>query len=159
MKRFAIVLLATLLALSSLPAMASGIPNPMRSATSDEIQELLGAPLRLPMGATGAAYFLYEMPGAEPMAEVQFFLSYISYSYRAQKADAAANISGVFKTFETQQDIPLTSDIQATLRFNEGLDGICIWYDAPSALNYSLSMQEDASADRLTATAKSVFGL
>lgn len=148
----------TLADLDALPVLDGGngmigMPNPMREATAAEIEAAIGVQLKLPEGATDVAYFLYDL-GDGTMAEAQFVMDGTAYTYRAQPGEAA-DIAGMYVDFATEQEAKV-GEMPATLKLNDGAEGVCLWHDSEAGMAYSLAATDGANADALLALANAL---
>lgn len=160
-----IPVLLTALPLTSVDAVAAqaeedtplaSMPNPMRETTADEVATFLGKTLSIPEKAEDTAYYLYEFGGSGDSAEVQFTIDGVPYVYSARPSDGLVDLSGMYVPFATIDENAKVGDSTATLKLNEGAQGMCIWYDASTGLSNSLIMLKDASAQTLTDVAGSL---
>lgn len=132
------------------------MPNPMREATEDEINEYLGTTVHLPEGATDVMYFVYEF-GDLDSVEVQFSVDGASCVFSAQHTDALVDVSGMYIDFAVTEEGVKVGENEATIKLNEDAEGICIWFDAANGTSNSLTMLEGASVEKLTDMANALF--
>lgn len=149
----------TMLPVDALPIPAAeliaSMPNPMREATAEELKEAVGVAFAAPENATDVTYFLYEY-GPVKTAEMNFTVDGNACTFRAEAADAFADLSGMYIDFATESEAKIGEN-DATIKLNEGAEGICIWHDAAAGLNFSLTMMTGASVDALSAMANSLL--
>ncbi|MCL2146213.1 MAG: copper amine oxidase N-terminal domain-containing protein [Synergistaceae bacterium] len=125
----------------------SMIPNPMvEVAGADEIFDELGLFMFIPESSENVKYFII----SGSLAEVQFELEGIKYSFRVQETNALENISGVYETFQKSLVLEWV-DYPYHVAYNEGGAGISFWYDLFAKASYSLYMESGASEAALSA--------
>lgn len=130
------------------------IPNPLRESTPREIQDELGLSFDLPEGVQDTAYFIID--GDPPIAQAVFTLDGHAFTYRICSADQLEDISGAYSQWETVK----AADVgycTGEVRYNDGEQGVCLWYDAAPGILYSLYMDGGASEEALTSLAGALF--
>lgn len=127
-----------------------GMPNPMQEATAQDFAAIAGFEPVLPADATDVAYFLYTL--GDTLAEVQFTSGDAAYTFRTENGKIA-DISGMYFSFQSEETASING-IASTIRFNEGNEGVYAWYDAAASINYSLSVNQGATAEGLQAMAE-----
>ncbi len=129
---------------------AEGMPNPIVELnTKDELLEKLGGnvTILLPEEATELEYSF--ITGAE-VGQVNFQFENDKYTQRVKKTKELEDISGMYVEFETTKDMVREGeDYQFTIRFNEGKEGVSQWFDLPSNVSYSVSMDTGATEAKL----------
>lgn len=142
----------------SFQTLAATLSNPMREVDQAEIEKETGITIAPPAGAHDVAYYLYEVSGAAPMAECVFIADGVGYTYRAQAADAREDISGVYATYDTTEDVTVGAN-DGVLMAAEGEVGVCLWYDADHGQTYSLMalLDQGGTPEALLDMANSVF--
>ncbi|MCF0109742.1 MAG: hypothetical protein HUJ57_06715 [Erysipelotrichaceae bacterium] len=110
------------------------VANPMKEATVEDINNLVGIEIKMPEGAeVTAAYIISDKVG-----EVRFTLDGKDYTYRAAKGDEE-DISGLYYDWKQNDDIHVNGHLGKLM----GAEGIANanWYDAENKINYSLNSE------------------
>lgn len=129
--------------------------NPLKTVSVSEV-EALGYSIPLPADAQEASYFLIDTgkEQAVPMAEVRFGRNGGSYTFRAQKAAASEDISGLYVNWN--QHYTLSADtLNVTVSEAEDLTACVSWYEAASGIQWCLS--GDRGATDLLTTASDIL--
>ncbi|MBQ3897316.1 MAG: hypothetical protein II742_02330, partial [Clostridia bacterium] len=82
------------------------------------------------------------------------------YCYRFAKGDEQ-DISGMYYTwtYDTENDSSGIYKPACHMRINEDEGvGACTWYDSRTGTNYSITMSEGATRDKLISTFDTIFG-
>ena len=127
---------------------AVGLPNPVRSSSSEEIAARFGVEMKAPDGAEELSWVVIERD--MPLAQLGFSLGGIAYNYRVAKAEAYEDISGMY--YEWQE--VSAEEGGGSIRLISGEAGVYDRFDAEEGLVYSLSMGHGASPEKLTETAR-----
>lgn len=147
------------LMLSAVPALAGdamvSMPNPMVEATAEEVADIIGITVNVPENATEVQYFIYEIGEVIYSVEGQFTVDDVPYIFSAAQGEASEDLSGIYETFETEEEIVI-QEMPATLKLNEGGIGTLSWHDSNLNLSMNLSMMDAADADTLTAMAEAL---
>ncbi len=138
---------------ASVPSQSEAqLPNPMVGQQDAAAFEALGIKLDAPESAENIAYFIID----KTLAEVDFTLDGIDYTYRASKTDK--DISGVYDAFTPGNTIymvrdyeNLSADVQIA---SEG--GTLVTWSADS-VNYSLFAKQKVDEASLKACVKAVM--
>ena len=131
---------------------AVGLPNPVRSSSPEEIAARFGVEMKAPDGAEELSWVIIE--GDMPLAQLGFSLGGIAYNYRVAKAEAYEDISGMY--YEWQE--VSAEEGGGSIRLIPGEAGVYDRFDAEEGLVYSLSMGHGASPEKLTETARLLWG-
>ena len=131
---------------------AVGLPNPVRSSSSEEIAARFGVEMKAPDGAEEISWVVIE--GDMPLAQLGFSLGGIAYNYRVAKAEAYTDISGMYYEWREQS----AEEGGGSIRLIPGEAGVYDRFDAEEGLVYSLSMGNGASPETLRETARLLWG-
>lgn len=120
----------------------------------------LGYPMDVaPTAAANVTYDVYDVGGLT-VAETSFTLDGISYTYRTAGTSEVtypfADISGETKAYTTRVETEL-GWCQAVIYAAADGSGKIIWFDIAPGLLYSLTMNQDASAENLLAMAETLY--
>lgn len=130
--------------------------NPVHESTFEEILQKLGITIAVPEDAKDVHYSIIEIDGVNSIAQANFMIGNVNYSYRIQPAAALTDISGAHFEWTTVKEAEI-SYCGAELRYNEGQEGICLWYDTVPGLMYSLYSDSGASEESLMDLANKLF--
>lgn len=135
------------------------MPNPVQESSADEIMEELGFSLLTPYGAEDIAYSIIDMSDEGKMAQVDFTLDGIGYTYRAMAAAEWTDISGMYFewTEEVETDVSYNSGKTFIAEDGDTKVGVILWYDTVPGIQYSLSMDSDADYTVLWFMAEQLF--
>ena len=131
---------------------AVGLPNPVKASSAEEIAARFGVEMKAPDGAEELSWTVIE--GDMPLAQLGFSLGGIAYNYRVAKAEAYEDISGMY--YEWQE--VSAEEGGGSIRLISGEAGVYDRFDAEEGLVYSLSMGHGASPEKLTETARLLWG-
>ena len=132
----------------------SGFPNPLHDSDRLGVLEATGFALDAPEGAEEAAWFWFN---TEPkIAELRFKADGHNFTYRASGENAFTDISGMYYTWEENTEASLAY-LKAEISWNEGKEGIMLWYDMVPGVMYSLSVDSGADPMLLCSMADAVF--
>ena len=148
----------------------------MVESTYEGVLEATGIDLPAPKGAEDVEYFYYK--GKDPIAEMRFTLDGNEACLRAQSTALTAfpyegdellkavaegkdlqngtDISGMYYTWEENTEASLAY-LKAEISWNEGKEGIMLWYDMVPGVMYSLSVDSGADPMLLCSMADAVF--
>ena len=163
MKKTMLIILNLLLALALLagcgkgaPAESeelAGLPNPLRPSSREEIAARFGVDLKAPEGASDPVYTTIETEPA--IAQLRFTLDGLSWTARAAKAEAYADISGMYYEW---REVTAEEGADGSIRLIPGGAGVLDRYDGASGTILSLSLDEGASPEALEKTARLLWG-
>ena len=129
------------------------LANPVETSTQEALEELVGVEIQVPEGAEDVAYYCVEIGDAE-MAEAQFTLNSLAYTYRIQRTDTAEDLSGLYYDWE-ETDTRTVGSAEGTLSYNAGGAGCLNWYS--DGCSFSLGVTEGASEVVLLTTASEIM--
>lgn len=132
------------------------IVNPMREVDENEIAGDTGITVKAPDGSTDVGYFMYDMPGEAALSEMGFTLNGTTYTLRFQATAELIDISGMYFDFTFEEAVQISGH-DGELLYNEGAEGICLWYDADAGVTYSMSVETGATAEGLTVMAETMY--
>lgn len=163
MRKAVIIILAVLL-VSSLYGCSkkqeqeidSNIPNPVHDSTAAEILETLGITFHIPDDALEVSYYIIDEGNEKTIAQAKFTRNNIEYTFRIQSKAAFEDISGAYYDWTTVKEIEV-SYCSGELRYNDGKEGICLWYDTVPGLMYSVYTGENATEESLMSLANDLF--
>ena len=155
LRRITTLLLAAMIAFTATAAIASGIENPVRDVTAEEMLEETGVSFPVPQGARDVSYAIIEIEGEGDISQVQFTMDGILYCCRIQMADAPNDISGMHYDWTAEATVQLPY-WEAVARYIEGEAGVIQWYNILMGLNCSVSMDTGASEAALTGVAEPI---
>ena len=131
------------------------VVNPIHETDAAGVAERLGATMTAPEGAENVSYRLID--GEQPIGEMTFTLEGRDYAYRmAPSAMGEESIDGMHYDWQQSGETPV-GYLSAALSWNEGGAGVIRWFDTVPGMLYSLSMNEGASREALSATANLLF--
>jgi len=133
-----------------------GLPNPMHGSTSDEILNELGITFHIPDNAGDTKYYIIDSQDGPRTAQAEFTLDDIKYIYRIRPAAEFEDISGAYYDWDNVKEAEI-SYCSGEVRYNEGKEGICLWYDVVPGLMYSLFTDKGASEDTLITAADTLY--
>lgn len=129
------------------------LPNPVKSASAEEIEQRFGIEMKAPEGAEEISRAIIE--GDMPLAQLGYSLDGIAYTYRAAKAEAYTDISGMYYEW---QEISAAESGGGSIRLIAGGPGVADGFDAGSGIIRSVSVDRDASSELLKAAARQLWG-
>jgi hypothetical protein len=141
---------------SSEPVSETKIVNPVRESTAAEILETLGITMKLPADAQNVNYSIINLDNGKPIAQARFMRVNVEYTYRIRSATALEDISGAYYNWTTVKKIEI-SYCSGELRYIEGQQGICLWYDVVPGLMYCIYADANASEETLLALANELY--
>lgn len=124
---------------SESPSASSSLANPWTEFSSvDEIAQATGLLFYVPDGATNVAYSAIVSEG---LGQVEYTLDEYRVTDRAQKADHAKDISGMYYQWEHTSTQPLGENgSEATLHWTESTAGVITSYWEAGGITYSTSV-------------------
>ncbi len=138
------------------PEPTAQVPNPVHESTATEILETLGITFHIPEDALNVSYSIIDAGDGKAMAQAKFTRSNVEYTYRIQSKPAFEDISGAYYEWTTVKKIEV-SYCSGELRYNNGKEGICLWYDTVPGLMYSVYTGEGADEETLMSLANELF--
>ena len=132
------------------------VPNPVHESTATEILETLGITFHIPEDALNVSYSTIDAGNEKAMAQAKFTRSNVEYTYRIQSKAAFEDISGAYHVWTTVKKIEV-SYCNGELRYNDGKEGVCLWYDTVPGLMYSVYTGEGAAEKTLISLANTLF--
>ena len=132
---------------------AVGLPNPVKGSSAEEIAQRFGVEMKAPEGAEEISWTIIE--GDAPLAQLGYSLDGVSYNYRIAKAEAYADISGMYYEW---QDVGAEESKDGSTRLITGGPGVIDRFDAASGIIYSLSVENGASPELLETAARMLWG-
>ncbi len=142
--------------LAAYPVEMTGIPNPMRESSAQEILDTLGLSFAIPDRAEDVAYYTIELGEATARAQAVLTLDGNEIIYRIQPAALFTDISGVYEDWTTAESVPIQYGSGEAYCSDSG-KGICLWYDAAPGLMHCVYMSANADIDTLAALADELF--
>ena len=135
------------------------LPNPVKLSSAEEILEELGFNLLTPVGAEDIIYSIIDMGDEEKIAQVDFTLDDIEYTYRASAASEWTDISGMYYEWieEVDTSVSYTSGKTFIAEDDDDRVGVILWYDDVPGIQYSLSMDREADYTVLWFLAEQLF--
>jgi hypothetical protein len=82
------------------------------------------------------------------IAQAKFVQNGMDYTYRVRPATALEDISGAYYGWTTMNEIEV-SYCNGKVRYNEGRQGVILWYDVVTSLMYSIFTDHGASEQSL----------
>jgi hypothetical protein len=159
MKKVAVLLLLQVLILSLFGCAQdkrTDMINPVHESSAEEILNSLGITMNIPEEAESVSYYIIDTDEGEPIAEAQFKIGGANYTYRIRSSPEIEDISGAFYDWETVKNVEVYY-CEGELCYNEGREGVCLWYDAAKGLMYSLFTDTGASEETLLSLANALF--
>ena len=138
------------------PIPATQLVNPVHESTAAEILEKLGIQFHVPKDAQNVSYFTIDAGDKKAMAQAKFTISNVEYTHRIQAKAAFEDISGAYFNWATVKKVEV-SYCSGELRYNNGKEGICLWYDTAPGLMYSIYTEQGASEETLMSLANELF--
>ncbi len=132
----------------------SGVPNPMVETSLEDLTAEFGPELSMMEQfeeVTG-----YRFNTENPFAQVNFKADGDDYCFRFASAGEFWDLSGMNYTWTNTSEAEVGYNI-ATLNLNGNGQGAILWYDVVPGILYSLSMSENANAEKLTAMANTLY--
>lgn len=163
------------------PEQGEEVVNPIHDSTQDEVFDATGIRLEAPDGAESVQYRYYN--GELMLAEVEFIIDDITYSYRAQLTDATDIKTRVNGTVATDEELEESmkdgSNMGLSLsgyyydwdacsqtkvgdrpalyaHVNDG-PAVVTWLDVVPGVMYTMTMTSDASEDQLMKVVETCF--
>ncbi len=135
------------------------LPNPVKPSSAEEILEDLGFKMATPVGAQDIAYSIIDMGDEPKIAQVDFTLDGISYTYRASAAAEWTDISGMYYEWTEEVETNVSYTTGRTFIAEDGDDkvGVILWHDDLEGVQYSLSMETEADYTVLWFLAEQIF--
>ena len=129
-------------------------------STAESIMHVLGYDMDVaPEGAANVDYSVSDGGGGQPndIGETTFTKDGINYSFRTLGTAMPENISGVDRDdWENYSECEI-GWCSAQLYWDDGGEGLALWYDIAPGLMYSLHMDSGASQDILLTMANDVY--
>lgn len=138
------------------PEQTIEVPNPVHESTATEILEMLGITFHIPDDALNVSYSTIDEGDGKAIAQAKFTRSNVEYTYRIQSKAAFEDISGAYHVWTTVKNIEV-SYCSGELRYNDGKEGVCLWYDTVPGLMYSIYTGEGADEEKLMSLANELF--
>ena len=138
------------------PIPATQLVNPVHESTVAEILEKLGIQFHVPKDAQNVSYFTIDAGDKKAMAQAKFTRNNVEYTHRIQPKAAFEDISGAYFNWATVKKVEV-SYCSGELHYNNGKEGICLWYDTVPGLMYSVYMEQGASEETLMSLANELF--
>ena len=132
------------------------LPNPIHDSTAEDILKTLGITMKIPGDAQNTSYSIIELANESSIAQAKFSRSDVDYTYRIRPAKAFEDISGAYYDWTSKKNIEV-SYCSGEVRFIEGKQGICLWYDAVPGLMYCIYAESGASEKSLLTLANELF--
>ena len=132
------------------------LPNPVHESTSEEILKTLGITFNLPSDAEDVAYHIIDMEEGSPVAETLFTQGVTEVTYRIRPLAQFEDISGMYYDWKTVTPVEV-SYCSGEVRFIEGEQGICLWYDTVPGLMYSIAVENGATGEMLHELANELY--
>ena len=127
-----------------------GLPNPVFESTAEEAAEASGTNgARLPEGAADASYFYIKGQEEPVIFQVRFTWEDAECIVRVFKGTQAEDLSGMYYPWEQDREVMIGGQ-PCRVMYNEGVEGVAIWYDARNGLVYNASMGGNATLENLT---------
>jgi hypothetical protein len=159
MKKVIVLLLCQILILSLFGCAGdknTDMVNPVHESSAEEILDSLGITMNIPEDAENISYYIIDTDEGEPIAEAQFKIEGVNYTYRIRSTPEMEDISGAYYDWETVKNVEVYY-CEGELCYNEGREGVCLWYDAAAGLMYSLFTDTGASEETLLGLANELF--
>lgn len=121
-----------------------GVTEPVRTADAATIQSELSIHIAAPAGADTLAYSIIE----NSIAQLEFRMEGVTYTYRIAKTAGEEDISGLSTNFESEERLEYAG-IEYRVRYTKGNTGLVLWYDHLTSHSYSLFMQNSAQLETL----------
>ena len=149
----------------------AGVASPIYETSAEEVLEELGFNMITPVGAKDIVYSIIDYSGGENLgmeeniAQVDFTLDGIAYTYRARAAAEWTDISGSYINWDEDVDTNvgyavgktfIAEDIQFPGDEPENV-GLILWFDAVHNIQYSLHMNREADYRVLWSLAEQLF--
>ena len=134
------------------------VVNPVKEMSRQELIDCSGIDLGAPEGAADMVYSLIDLKDTADIAQLRFTLDGHQLCLRAQTMSAlapAGDISGLYYEWEYTKNT-FVSMLYAVVNIS-GHIGYVKWIDAEAGIQYSLSMSEGASEEKLIELAERVF--
>ncbi len=136
----------------------SAIGNPWKdNVSAEEAAELLGAFFIVPDGAENVTYRIME---SDKLGEMDFDLDGLSFCARMKPSESFEDISGLYYTWETEDDGDIYGAEGKLRRAKDGdmtVDN-CLWYDQELSMMFSVSTSDkDLDGFDITAIAQAMY--
>jgi len=143
----------------------TGVANPVTESTQQEILDTLGFSMPAPEGAQNARWSKINAGDGAQVGQLCFLLGEQDVTFRMAAADVSADVLGVenatvFSGMHydwTATDVTTVAGLDAMAYWNEGAEGVLLWYDTAPGLLYCVSVSGDASVDGLTTLAEMLY--
>lgn len=132
------------------------VKNPVHDSSAKEILDTLGMNMNVPDDAQNISYATIDTDNDKPIAQAKFTLDNVEYTYRIRSAASFEDISGAYFDWKTTNKIEI-SYCSGEVRFIDGEQGICLWYDTVPGLMYCIYAESGASEDSLLAMANKLY--
>ncbi len=132
------------------------LPNPVHDSTADNILQTLGITMKIPGDAQNTSYSIIEITNESSIAQAIFTRGDVAYTYRIRPAKAFEDISGAYYDWTSEKKIEV-SYCSGEVRYIEGKQGICLWYDVVPGLMYCIYAETGASEKSLLALANELY--
>ena len=130
----------------------TGMPNPMREVSADEME----FNVNVPKGAEDVKYFIIE-DGDSKMDQVSYTLDGKDYCYRMQQTNEVASydMSGIYADKWETENTKVSGCDAVVMTSSEG--SVIYWLDVVPGINYTLSCSQLLSASELSEAAAALF--
>ncbi len=132
---------------SAPPEESAGMANPWKTvADAQAVADMIGITMSpLPEGATDISYSVAEI---SKTAQAVFTWNGGTYTFRMAPDDAVDDLSGMYVDFKTEESRTF-ADVEYEIEYNEGKEGVSEWEDKTNKIDYSVTMSEGATGDKL----------
>ncbi len=126
-----------------------GFPNPIVEASAEEAIKVSGTMgANVPEEAEDVRYFYIKGKEEPVMFQVKFIWEGAECTIRAFKGTQAEDLSGMYYPWEQDKEVMIGTH-PGRVMYNEGVQGVAIWYDANNGLVYNVSMVGNATQENL----------
>ena len=131
------------------------IANPIQEVDYEDLVELTGIPLAIPVNAEDVVYTVIN--GTDSVAQAKFVYNGKEYCYRACATAEfePTDISGLYYEWEAEESVEV-SYCAGKIYLREGMGVIC-WIDIVPGINYTLSCQKEADKEEMLALVNELF--
>ena len=159
MKRviFTGICIALLICCGTVFAEKAAVPNPWTETGPKGFVIATGLDMHVPEGAEDV---IYRVNRFDKLGEIQFVLDGISFTARIKAVFPEEDISGLYYTWESEEEVSISYCPGKTFRAKDGENTVdlCLWYDVVPGVMYSLSCSApDLDGFDITAVAEQVF--
>lgn len=134
-------------------SMGFGLPNPLHIVSREEAEQVAGQVLpALPEDASDIVYSYIDASADEPdstvIAQASFVWKGTRCVLRVASATEIKDIAGMYYTWAFERNMRI-GIYDGLVRFMESGPAVALWYDLRSGAAHSLSMDADASLEKL----------